>query len=307
MRRLGVVIAAVALGGCFDSLVGGDCRPGWIAVGGECQPDVDDPDAGSRPDADVDADPDAAACAVGATWCGACVDLATDPDHCGACGVTCGSGICAANACVGAAAGHVVLIGHDYRVHHAAAARLLANATTLGGAATPRIALSAASGDDDGEAAVRVALTTGLAAAGHGWLPVVIAGGAPLERSTVDVLIILPRFAAPAASLAEGQAWGAGLAGFVAAGGTVIGLDSPGGTTVDVLRGAGVSTATSGAPATGGLVTIAAPGDALAVGVPSPYLGERGTTTFTVDVSAGTVVARSAGAAVAIHLATPGP
>src|SRR5262249_20044779 len=47
-----------------------------------------------------------------------CVDLQTDPDNCGYCGNVCASGICSAGICQGIVAGHIVLIGHDYKTRH---------------------------------------------------------------------------------------------------------------------------------------------------------------------------------------------
>ena len=159
-------------------------------------------------------------------------------------------------------------------------------------------------GDPAPTATVTQALTTGLAAAGRTWRSVDLDGAAPSDRSLVDVFVILPRAAAGPASFAEGWAWRADLASFLAAGGTIVGLDGPGGTTADLLLGADVIAVTTGAAATGRHVTIAAPGDALAVGVPSPYLAEHGTTTFTLAPAAGTTVARVDDAAVVIHATT---
>jgi hypothetical protein len=60
-----------------------------------------DPDSGM--DAQVvvpDTGPSVPTCTAGTTLCGsACVDLTTDPLHCGACGTSCGAAACAASVC----------------------------------------------------------------------------------------------------------------------------------------------------------------------------------------------------------------
>ncbi len=63
--------------------------------------DASPPDAdASAPDADA-SPPDAAPCPTGTTRCGgACVALASDVAHCGACGALCTSGLCEAGVCV---------------------------------------------------------------------------------------------------------------------------------------------------------------------------------------------------------------
>lgn len=297
MRWL-AALAAVALAGCFDSVVGGECRPGWVAEGSACRPADDAGDDAPTPTID------APVCSASATWCGACVDMASDPDHCGACGAVCGSGLCSSGACVGTTAGHVVLIGHDYRAYHAAAARLLGNAAALGGALEVRIALAGGPAPDPATAAaVGQALTAGLAATGRSWRAVTLAEALPRDR-VVDVLVLLPRTTPTADALAAGVAGRAALADFLAAGGTVIGLDGPGGTTVDVMRGAELLAATAGDAATGHAIDVVAPDDALAVGVTSPYLGELGTTTF-AGVAPGDAVAMDGAGVVAVHVTRP--
>ncbi|MBL8625133.1 MAG: hypothetical protein JNK64_27735 [Myxococcales bacterium] len=297
MRRL-AALAALALAGCFDSVVGGECQPGWVAEGAACRPGDDAGDDAAPPAID------APACGAGATWCGACVDMASDPDHCGACGAVCGSGLCSSGACVGTTAGHVVLIGHDYRAYHAAAARLLGNAAALGGALEVRVALAGGPAPDPATtAAVAQALTAGLAATGRSWRAVALGDALPRDR-VVDVVVLLPRTTPAPDALAEGVAGRAALADFLAAGGTVIGLDGPGGTTVELMRGAALLTATAGAAATGHAIDVVAPNDALAVGVASPYLGELGTTTF-AGVAPGDAVAMDGAGVVAVHVARP--
>jgi len=59
--------------------------------------EVAPPSDSRTPDSGPDGD-----CSDGGLWCdGACIDPATSPDHCGACGVACGThGDCVLGACV---------------------------------------------------------------------------------------------------------------------------------------------------------------------------------------------------------------
>jgi hypothetical protein len=282
-RALLVALTAIALGGCLDSIVGGRCADGFVADGETCRPvagdDGDDIDAGAP----------------------LAVDAGTTPDAPGTCGV-CPSGICHDGVCVVNATGHVVLIGHDYRVSHDAATRLLGNAAALGAHPDVRIAMLGDGVDDAGIVAVRRALTRGLAATGRSWSQVASSALADGDSAAVDVVLVLPQVAAADASVAAGESWQAALVAFVAGGGTVIGLESPDTTTTDFLRGTTLLDATHGDVATGDEVTIVTPTDALAVGVISPYLAARASTTFATTGDA-VIVATSNDAPIALHLA----
>lgn len=283
-RAVLLVAAAIALGGCLDSVVGGRCADGWVAEGDVCRPLPGGDD-------DVDAGPALA------------VDAGATTDAAPTCG-PCPSGICQGGVCVGQAAGHVVLVGHDYRVHHAAAARLLGNAAALGARPSVRVAMFLDDASDPEIIAVERALDTGLAAVGRTWstvAPELVGAG---EDAPVDVVLVLPRPTSAAASFAAGESWRAPLTAFVAGGGTVIGLEGPDSSTSDFLRGAALLDTTRDALATGEEVTIVVPTDALAVAVPSPYLAARGSTTFTVAAGA-IAVATSGGAPIVLHAAWP--
>lgn len=283
-RALLFVAAAVVLGGCLDSVVGGRCADGWVAEGDVCRPL---PGGGGDVDAGLVLAVDAGAANDAAPTCGPCP-----------------SGICQGGVCVGAATGHVVLVGHDYRVHHAAAARLLGNAAALGARPSVRVAMFLEEADDPQIIAVERALDTGLAAVGRTWSTVAHELVGAGEDAPVDVVLVLPRPATAAASFAAGASWRAALTAFVAGGGTVIGLEGPDSSTTDFLRGAALLDASRAGLATGEEVMIAVPTDALAVGVPSPYLAARGSTTFTATAGA-VAVATSGGAPIVLHAAGP--
>lgn len=296
MRGGLAVAVALMLAGCLDSIVGGQCAEGWERERGRCR-------LQGTNEADVDGG--VPSCAVGQSWCGACVDVERDPDHCGACGVSCASGTCSAGVCGGRSAGHVVLVGHDYRAHRAAAARLLGNAAGLGGELTVRIAFIDDAADAAVGASVRQALTTGLAAGGRTWTEVELEVAFAGAEAAVDVVLVMPRTTPASASLVQGDAWRAQLTAFVTGGGTVIGLEGPDSTAADFVRGSGLLDVVGGGSVTGALVEVVAPTDALTVGVPFPYVADVGSATFvTTDEAA--VVATAAGAAIVVH-ATPFP
>lgn len=274
MKALAVaatLAASFLLGGCFDSLVGGDCAEGWVREGDHCRiPGSGDVDAGSGTDTDAGT----------GTGTG---DTDAGPG---------GEG--------GEIAGHVVLLGHDYRVHHAAAARVLGNAAAMAGGPDIRIASIVDTSGDPAIVAVRRALDTGLAATGRTWSATSIASVVDGDGEGVDVVLVLPRTASADDSFATGESWRASLTAFVESGCIVIGLDGPATTTADFLRGAGLLDVSANATATGTQVDITTPTDALAIGVPTPYAAERGSVTFTAPAGA-TIVATSGGAPIALH------
>lgn len=306
---LGLALS-LALAGCLDSVVGGECRPGWTPVGGVCRELAEVPDGPADVDAGtgdvVTAGGDGGVCEAEQSWCGVCVDLGSDPDHCGRCGHGCPSGLCAAGACLGAVSGHVVLIGHDYRSFHAASARVLANAVGLGLHPVVRVRPWGAAADPMTAAAVVQALTAGMSATGRPWLLAEPAAGPPAAGGEDDVFLVLPPRADADAVRALGWSWRSALAAFVAAGGVVIVVDGPGGSAAEVLRGGGLLEVGPRREVTGGAAEVIAADDALAIGVPSPYLAAAGTVAFEIVPDSGrAVIATSGSGAVVLHRAVP--
>ena len=316
-----VGVAALGLAGCYDSLVGGTCADGYVEVGGECTqvsltghgdageldargdsrgsdtkndggaPDAvladASPDAGS-PDAMPDADP----CAG--------IDLQTDPNDCGYCGHVCASGICSAGVCVGDTGGHIVLVGNDFTVRHAAAMRVVGNAVALGVHRPVTVGFWRGTASVSGAGANKTAVADGAAQLGLSWT------GSDLTQlggAQVDVIVIDSQLGSAAAAQQAGAAW-TDAAQFVRNGGTVIAFGGENTVTEQVLSSAGLLDATIAAPATGSNLVVTAPTDAVAIGVSTPYHAD--TTTSAYHAGRGVVVVTdAAGDAVVIDAPAP--
>lgn len=98
-RCLGILVVSCAVGwqlGCGSATTDDDPDDGTTDV-----PEVPDETSPDETSPDVpDADEDGGGCAPGTTDCsGVCVDLASDPEHCGSCEVACDDGLNATAVC----------------------------------------------------------------------------------------------------------------------------------------------------------------------------------------------------------------
>ncbi len=268
--RAYMILVAVLVTGCFDSIIDSPCIDGYELEAGSCVVRVAEVDAGA--DETVDAGdptvvtPDAAPDAFGCT-----ADIETDPFNCGGCGQVCASGLCAAGACVGAYAGHIVAIGHDYSESNARMRHVFANAASLGIRADLGIAHYAPEGSS--AEASSSALRTGLSILGRPWHAVPLSGPEALTSDDpIDVLVIDPLRGDPAAVAADGAAWRPALDRFLADGGTVILLEGAGSVTYRFASGAGLYTLAAPTTVSGTPAVIIDAADAVVGHVPSPYL-----------------------------------
>lgn len=292
-------VLLLALAGCFDSLVSDPCARGYTLEAGHCvareAPDagVDDARTGDAPPVNVvDATPapDAPVCTA---------DTQSDPDNCGACGVVCASGACSMGACLGALPGHIVAIGHDYRHHHAAMARLLGDAVALGADPDVGVARWGGTTDEVATAETSAALAEGMTAVGRAWHSVAMPV-APAPLAGIDVVLVDAQLGDGSALEATGTAWRGALDTFLASGGVIILLDGPGTRSYRLAAGAGLYTIAPPVDITDALGTVTNGADAVTQQVLSPYSAERGS--VTLPGIAGAVVSTAAGDPIVAHL-----
>lgn len=261
-------------GGCF-----GRCEGDYDCVGGRCLPP----------------------CGEGLTRCGEpCVDLLTDAQHCGSCHRQCPTGICQAGNCVGAVPGHVVLACTNYArsAQSSPQAVLLGNAVFL----PQRNPIRILAYDEFADAATasRVDQTIGWEASARNrtWelRRISAAGELPtvLDLSEHDVVLIYDQSnAEPGRLSAIGADWAATLDSFVRGGGTVIALTSGTGPATDemadLITASGIADVTTVSPVTDGtLFYNHAPGDAVGLGVLSPFAARSRSCVFTTSVAPST-------------------
>lgn len=279
----------VPLTGCFDSLVSSPCDPGYRPSAVGC--------VASEPA--LDGGPELI-CERPLVACeGACLDLSADPDHCGACGRACPSGLCTAGRCEGGLPGHIVAIGHDYRRHHGSMARVLGNAASLTSASEVALARLRGTSLAASSAGTTAALTSSMSALGRRWREVALASAAPLGLEGIDVLLIEAQTGDAAAAQALGAAWAAAIAPFLARGGVVIVLHGAGGVSHRLAQGAGLYTVADPVDSTNVQALVASSSDAVARAVVSPYLAEDSSVVFPGVASP--VIATSSGATMVFH------
>jgi hypothetical protein len=225
-------------------------------------------------DAMVDGPPDAMVCTMPTQLCrGVCVDTSSDPDNCGACGHVCATGVCTLGVCGGAVRGQVVAIGHDYRSHHAAMARVLGNSTALGVHFDVGIARLRGTADSAAVAGTSSAITTSMTSLGRPWHSVALpATGAPLTG--VDVLVVDAQLGDGAVAEALGTGWRTSIANFLLRGGVIVVLEGASGVSYRFAIGANLYTVGAPVDATGELAVVADGADATTQQVASPYLAE---------------------------------
>ena len=292
------VLLALALAAGCSSLVDNYCARGYLREDGTCalRPEVDggpiavapdaripfgnfDPDPPPPPDAPSgDAAPDVLVvdapplCSAPLTSCdGTCVDLDTDPDHCGSCTHACASGICSAGHCQGEPWGHIVAIGHDYASSHAAQRRVLANAVSLGASTDVAIAWFPS---ESPSMAHRSALASAMSAVGRPWHAVGFPAGPSESFAGIDVVIVAPDDGDGDASESAGGAWASALDAYLRTGGVIVVLDGAGGTNHRFAHGAQLFDVGPPVVVTAQPTAIVDGTDAVAEQVVAPYLAE---------------------------------
>ncbi len=240
-------------------------------------------------------------CAPPLLGCGEqCVDVTSDPFNCGQCGAVCPSQICFASQCVGASAGGIAFIGHDYQttVPGTAQARVLSNAVFTA-QSNPLNVLSYERYAAATAVSHSKAILTSVAAQLGRTLAITSTtndADVPntLTTASYGVLLVHDQPSAPAGTMAAlGASWMQTVTTFALQGGVVVVLD--GGTGVgempDFATATGLLTVTSQTSlADGTPLRVDAPTDAVGISVVSPYGAGSHSVSLTAQPSGANVV-----------------
>lgn len=235
---------------------------------------------------------------------GRCTDPRSDGDHCGDCGAECASGICAGSMCSEPVAGHVVVVGHDYRTARAGMNRVAGNAVFLSRANPVRVLTYDEHSRGDTVVGTDAAIDQVGGVLGRAWAREELedASEVPLRLADADVFVIYAQPFASDSELADlAGMWERALGTFLRHGGVVVVFDGPGWSagTYTILSHAGIFSARRRVDVSGRPVDVVAPGDAVALGVPLRYRGELSTVRF--EGAVGTVVVSDGIGPVVVH------
>lgn len=257
--------------------------------------------ADAAPDAAADAAPDAPACLLPRQTCGgACVDTATDANHCGGCGRVC-VGVCSAGVCSGSLRGDIIAIGHDYRRSDPTMARVLGNAFALGTTLRVRIARWTGVSARASQSGVTQAIIVAMQSIGRPWTAVTLpALPSPSALVGVDVVLVDAQVGDGQAAQTAGAAWKTALDGFLRRGGVVIVLEGAGGVSYRFAAGAALYRIGAPSDATGQLAIVVNGADVMTQHVASPYLAE--TSSATLPGAPAPSIATAAGEALVFHI-----
>ncbi|MBI2388821.1 MAG: hypothetical protein HYV09_04310 [Deltaproteobacteria bacterium] len=220
-------------------------------------------------------------CDVPTTLCGTtCTDLEVDPVNCGGCGKTCPTGLCNGGKCRGARAGHVVIIGHDYvgAAPSLAVGRVVVNAVFLPPKNPVRVLAYEQYADAAAISSVKAILDAGALGSGRTYVKTtsttLVDFRDRLRIDDYDVALIFDQPSAPAGALdTVGADMKLSLDSFSRVGGVVVVLDGGGGVgqMPSYLTSAALLATTGQTTVTGKALDVVAPGDAVGVGVLTPY------------------------------------
>lgn len=219
-----------------------------------------------------------------------CVDLNSDSDNCGECGRACPSAICQGGQCIGARAGHIVIIGMNFRetTPDAQPTYLLGNAVLL-----PRfepVKILAYSEFADPSVMALVDATIGWAATSAIGRDFVITRvnqsqsvNEQLKKPDYDAFLVYEQSLAPSGTLASyGTQWAKTLESFSYVGGVIVVLSGASGTREmpEFLTNARLLEVTSEKPISRSHIFNREQGDSIGTGVLDEFLAPWDTCTF---------------------------
>jgi hypothetical protein len=251
---------------------------------------------------DVATDPQV--CATDTAICvGRCVDIYTDPDHCGDCNNRCISGLCNNAKCSIKTPGHLVVIGHDYVEGREGMNNLVGNAVFLAPSTLVKVLVYEGRSSPTAIQGTNRAVDQVAASRGRSWERTKARpANVPALLGTVDVFLVYAQADETDAGLqALGKDWSAALKNFIDAGKIIVlleGAHAHAGT-FQILSEAGLFAATGRTPVTSQILTVQSPGDSIATQVPGFYLAEMSSVEF--ETSETTVVVRAQTKPVVIH------
>jgi len=299
----------VALLAC-DPLVGGQCAEGYAPQGSSCVPTGHGSGGGGQGGASsgtggeggfVSSSSGTAGAGGGSggsssgsggggscqpplTQClSGCVDLDSDINNCGACGVHCPTELCVAGTCVGDPVGHAIVAAMSFEQSSTATRRLLGNAVFRPLHSPVRIAVFQQYAPSATVQAVDAAIDSEATQRGRDYLMVTPEPAtlpAALASGFYDLLLIHDQPLAPSGALAAvGQTDQPAVLSFLQQGGTVVALASAQGTgemcalltALNLLPCSGLSSVT------GQQLINALPTDIVGNNVPSPLLAKPAT------------------------------
>lgn len=313
MIRLDVALGLVVALGTFgcDALVGGVCAAGYVRDGSDCvfaaatiPADGGGGQAGAPSVGGAGGDDphpiggagggDPPTCPPALDLCdGVCVDLASDPSHCGECGSVCSTGLCVEGACEDDPTGHAVIIGMSYAESTAASRRLLGNALFLPLSEPLRFLDYRQYAEPPTAAAVDVAVDEQATLRNRTYQRLKVENlpqlASEMATGSYDAVLIHDQPHATENAMTTAGAYLAPvLASFAEQGGVIVVLASHAGPAMPSFLSASDLLATFGVTALdGSLLTNAAPTDAIGIGVASPFFASTHATGFLLDEPTG--------------------
>lgn len=217
-----------------------------------------------------------------------CVNLDSSPVNCGQCNKVCESGICDFGDCRQQAAGHLIAIGHDFTQSHAVLRLVLGNAVFISQASPVRVLAFTQYADAAQMARVDTAITSVSTSKGRSWDKIASADPAYIVEHLLenDVLLVYRQNATKTADLRDiGSQWASVLDAFLGVGGIVVFTDSTVSSvgTYQILDAAGIFSCSGLVAANNHTALVIEPGDAVAQGVMTSYLGSSNSATFSTE------------------------